>query len=1139
MQMLGDIILVLSALINAGPQSSVDYQKDIKPILRERCYACHGALKQESGLRLDTIALMKKGGTNGPVVFPKDINKSNLFHKVNEKDTSLRMPPEGKALDSDQIEKMRQWIIQGAQSPTDEVPEKDPRMHWAFLKPTKSNPPAPKNLSISANPIDLFVASSLEAKGLQMQKPADKQILLRRVFLDLVGIPPSPMELDKFIADQSPDAYEKVVEALLLDPRHGERWARHWMDIWRYADWHGRRYVPDVWNSAPQIWRWRDWIVDSLNTNKGYDRMIHGMLAGDEFYPDDQSSAHATGYLVRNWYALNPNDWMRSIVEHTGKAFLGLTFNCAHCHDHKYDPISHDDYFKLRAFFEPISLRQDREPGEADPGVFQEYDYSKLRTVQRLGSIRVFDKNLNASTKFYTGGDERNLVKDKSNIQPGVPAFLSSFMGKIAPVDLPLNAWYPGSREHVRKAVVLEAQNNLQKAQAAFENSSKTSKAIPKPLLDGLKKAEEDHARMVAEVAKGKISGALSGTQSLILDSTLGRRVLYNSLASMKSLEEGTRIEFTLMILTDAHFNFQLAKDHAKGLTAGYVAFDKGNIAAYKPGSFTEFNVGAYDFTKGQNKFLVQMDVYPKADHCLLSVRSLSDDKVIVSSIKVALNQWNPVGNPAKGILFDARPGSKVALDDLHILSPQKIKLVSFDFEQSPFANGKDIIGALGWEASQMNIAGGKSFVSSSECNAVLQTSLAKLEDARSDVRKAEGGHRGAQLELEAAKAELKSIEARIRADEAKFAAKDQQRINNVILEASTLEKNAAVLRADADLAKAEIVLQEAKIKNPPTVAKDLDALSKKLATAKAKLEKAQAIRSDLKMAEQYTLLSPVFPEKSTGRRKALALWITDRSNPLTARVAVNHIWARHFHHPLVSSVADFGRNGKAPTHPELLDWLATELMDSGWNMKHMHRLMVTSQAYRQSSSFADNTNAEALDPENQLLWRMNTGRMEAEVIRDSIFQLSGRLNQQMKGQELENDQALSTFRRSLYYSTYPEEGGKSKFAELFDAPDSLDCYRRTRTIIPQQALALTNSEIIHQAASRIEKEIRAQVFNANSLDQSNDAFIQMAFKKVLGRSPLPAEVATCKTYLANADIATRESMLRALLNHNDFVTIR
>ena len=191
-----------------------------------------------------------------------------------------------------------------------------------------------------------------------------------------------------------------------------------------------------------------------------------------------------------------------------------------------------------------------------------------------------------------------------------------------------------------------------------------------------------------------------------------------------------------------------------------------------------------------------------------------------------------------------------------------------------------------------------------------------------------------------------------------------------------------------------------------------------------------------------------------------------------------------------MSSVADFGRNGKTSTHPELLDWLATELMDSGWNMKHLHRLMVTSQAYRQTSAFADSTQAQVLDPENQLLWRMNTGRMEAEVIRDSIIQLSGRLNQQMKGQELENDQALSTFRRSIYYSIYPEDGGKSKFAELFDAPDSLDCYRRTRTIIPQQALALTNSEIIHQAASSMEKEIWAQVFEATSHDERNDAFI-------------------------------------------------
>ena len=177
------------------------------------------------------------------------------------------------------------------------------------------------------------------------------------------------------------------------------------MDVWRYSDWYGRRDVDDVRNSASQLYRWRDWIVRSLNQGQGYDQMVREMLAADEISPDDYDAGVATGYLIRNYYSLNSNDWMRNAVEHTGKAFLGLTFNCAHCHDHKYDPISHDDYFRMRAFFEPIFIRQDRVPGEADPGIFQDYSYAGTRAVQRLGAVRVFDKTADAPTWFYTGGD--------------------------------------------------------------------------------------------------------------------------------------------------------------------------------------------------------------------------------------------------------------------------------------------------------------------------------------------------------------------------------------------------------------------------------------------------------------------------------------------------------------------------------------------------------------------------------------------------------------------------------------------------------------------------------------------------------------------------------------------------------------
>ncbi|MDA1232160.1 MAG: DUF1549 domain-containing protein, partial [Planctomycetota bacterium] len=376
------LTVALSNVTVVMAQTPVDYLQDVKPILKERCYACHGALKQESGLRLDTGVSIRQGGDSGSILLFEAAEKSSLIERVSAGGDSERMPPEGEPLTAAQLETLKDWISHGAISPDNEQPEPDPEQHWAFQPPRRPDLPTTGDPDRPHNPIDTFIGAKLAQHGLTCQSEASRDVLLRRVFLDLIGLPPTPLELHAFLDDESPTAYEAVVDRLLNDPRYGERWARHWMDIWRYSDWYGRRYVPDVWNSAPQIWRWRDWIVRSLNEDHGYDRMLREMLAADEICPEDDSAAVATGYLIRNWYALNPNDWMRNTVEHTGKAFLGLTFNCAHCHDHKYDPITQDDYFHLRAFFEPIDIRQDRVPGEADPGPFQAYSYSVLRKIQ-------------------------------------------------------------------------------------------------------------------------------------------------------------------------------------------------------------------------------------------------------------------------------------------------------------------------------------------------------------------------------------------------------------------------------------------------------------------------------------------------------------------------------------------------------------------------------------------------------------------------------------------------------------------------------------------------------------------------------------------------------------------------------------
>jgi Protein of unknown function (DUF1553)/Protein of unknown function (DUF1549)/Planctomycete cytochrome C len=1160
------VSLLPSVVMSAEP---INYLSAIKPIFKQRCFACHGVLKQEGELRLDTVVLMRVGGDSGSAIEPREAKNSLLIERVSAEDEAGRMPPEGEPITSDQITLLKMWIDQGSQAPKDEQPEEDPRDHWAFQRLLRPAVPKVKHDDWGRNEIDAFVVAEHDRRGLSPLPLANKHVLLRRVYLDLIGLPPTRDELNAFLTDESANAYEKVVKRLLDRPQYGERWGRHWMDVWRYSDWYGRRHVPDVWNSAPQIWRWRDWIVRSLNEDHGYDRMLREMLAADEISPEDDESGYATGYLIRNWYALNPNDWMRSTVEHTGKAFLGLTFNCAHCHDHKYDPITQDDYFRLRAFFEPLYIRQDRVPGEADPGPFQDYNYSTLRKIQRLGAVRVFDKKPDAPTWFYTGGDERNRVKDRGSIPPGVPAFLADSLPEIESVELPTRAWYPGLRPAVQETVLAQARQAIVAAEEAVA-AAKQDDDEPSPAAhDQLAKADAAYAASVEKAKHAGSSGALVGKQSLFFDATAGRRIVQNKLPGLKSVEDRFTLEFQLLILTDAHFNFQFAKDVVKGLTAGYVAFEKGRIVSYQPGSFTEFETGRYDFSSGQKRFHVKLVLQTEADRCLLTVRLLPDGKTLVDRVPVALNGWNPVGDPTKAITLDARTGSVAVIDELIMTSPAPVDIADgspvtvahFDFEPPTYPDGRDVVGLGGWEASPSSVAPAASVVSSTAGNAQLRSLMQQVEAARRVVHAQTLRLRAAMAQEVAARTNLASIEARIAADRARYG--ETPDIDTVALArtASHLEREAALREAEADVLAQERTLADAESKPADDTkrSKDVTAATKGLAAAKAALDKARKTLADETQTETYTAFSATYPRTSTGRRRALAAWITSRDNPLTARVAVNHIWMRHFHAPLVASVNDFGRNGDSPTHPELLDWLAVELMDSGWSMKHLHRLIVSSAAYRRISSAKDASQWIVLDPENKLLWRMNTGRMEAEVIRDSLLYCAGKLDPKMGGQELENSESLTTHRRSLYYSVYPEQGGKSPLGELFDGPDALECYRRTRTIIPQQALALTNSDLVHEVSAAIVSdweggEDERERLGDNRLgDKETEQFVVEVFETILSRRPSDAELRICRDAFnehrellmkssggsEKGSRGARESIVRALLNHNDFVTVR
>ena len=275
------------------------------------------------------------------------------------------MPFKGKKLPDDDVAKISAWIKAGVPfgegADPDSISRAEAEKHWAFKSPVR--PPVPVTTRASKNPIDAFITREQEKRGLAPLPEADKRTLLRRVYYDLVGIPPSESAVTAFLADKSAQAYDKVVDQLLASQQYGERWGRHWLDIWRYSDWYGYRQSNQVRYSQRHIWRWRDWTIESLNENKPYDRMVTEMLAGDEIAPTDPKVLRATGYLARNWYMFNRNVWLQDTVEYTSAAFLGVTMKCARCHTHKYDPIPHADYYKMRAFFEPHDVRTDRIPG--------------------------------------------------------------------------------------------------------------------------------------------------------------------------------------------------------------------------------------------------------------------------------------------------------------------------------------------------------------------------------------------------------------------------------------------------------------------------------------------------------------------------------------------------------------------------------------------------------------------------------------------------------------------------------------------------------------------------------------------------------------------------------------------------------
>lgn len=1088
----------------AENEPKVDFVKQIKPLLKAKCSICHSETTREGGFRVDSGKELMRGGDSGVVVLPGEPTRSPLVHAIKQTG-EVKMPPpdEGKPLAADQIELIERWIAEGATIPEDE----SLAVHWSLQKLQRPELPVfdPSQKTIpegwERNPIDRLIAADLHNRKLQPLGRAEKEVLLRRLYVDLIGLPPTRTELETFLNDASPDAYERVVDRLLQSPQYGERWGRHWMDVWRYSDWDG--FGAEVRESKPHIWRWRDWIVESLNQDKPYDEMIVEMLAADELEPTNPKKLRATGFLVRNWYVFNRNVWLDNTIEHTGKAFLGLTVNCARCHDHMYDPMPMREYYQLRAFFEPLDIRTDRIPGEKD--------------ISKDGIVRIYDANVAAQTHLFIRGDEKNPVTDQP-IPPAIPSMFATEEYVPTPIQLPPQAYYQGLANHVVQETIAEAESELEGARKATRS------------------ANEDVKYLTQMIAKEEMSASTTPEKLTLLDEAFSAptKDRWTPLSGIWEFKNGVLVQSEVqnaMLQNRADLN--LPQDFSGELTFRVTG---GSVYKSVGISFDVVDDNNFSFlyaSAGSNKVQVAhrmngADQYPAEGAKQVNVAANEEQtlrfSIVGNKVTFSLNS-----EPS----FEYQiPGTRPAQGGLRI----------WTFDATA-------------EFIRIRIDDG---------------AASSIENMRSALVEKNRGLELAKKKEAIAEANLVSIQKRVEADRAGYANPPAENAKELALAAGRAERVHRMLQEELKLKQAQERVAQLTPKDSaqPTAeqpkSKELiEAENALTATAKAYEESKKSVDEPF---ENYTRITQLFPATTSGRRLALARWITSETNPLTARVAINHIWLRHFYQPIVPTVFDFGVNGKEPSNRALLDWLAAELIEQDWRMKPIHKLIVMSEAYQMRSipTAMEIPIAEAnrqIDPDNRQTWRQNSRRMEAEAVRDATIHLAGNLDFTVGGPDLDPNLGMTTLRRSLYFRNSKEK--KVTFLATFDSPNPVECYRRDESISPQQSLALANSPLSFAQSRILAKKLTDEV-GAGSVG-SDQAFVRLAFLTLLSRKPNDAELESSEKFLESqskklSDVSglkpfsggensvkpsadprqrARENLIHVLFNHHEFVSVR
>jgi hypothetical protein len=992
--LLGSSIFVLLRADELPPPVArqVDFVKDVQPIFKAACIKCHGPELQEGDYRLDVREIaLTKGANYAPNIIPKKSADSPLIQFVAGQIDGMLMPAKGAKLTPEQIGVLRAWVDQGADWPESASTHVEDKFAWWSLQPLRELP-LPVAAPI-ANPVDAFVRAKLHQNKWQPAPRAERRVLIRRLSFDLIGLPPTPEEVELFLRDNSPDAYEQLVDRLLASPRHGERWARHWIDTAHFAETHGH----DQDRIRENAWPYRDYLIAAFNEDKPYGQFIREQIAGDALYPRDPQATIALGFLAAGpWDEsslrdiredtldrqiaryIDRDDMLASVLNN----FCSLTVQCARCHDHKFDPIPQADYYALQAVF--AGVERANRPFDADPEV-----------AQRRQSLKDRERQL-------------ALVNDTLKAQ---------LLGDA--IQAHVAAW---EREQGEKPVVWEPLSGL--SLSASDGSVLTKQDDGSFLAAGARPEKETYT----------VTGATP-------------------------LREITAIR--LEVLTHSSLPHQ-----------GPGRQDNGNLHLSEIEVFAGENKSGIPFARAVADF--DQDGWGVA-------------RAIDGNPATAWGIYPQVGKSHEAI-FEFKEPLKIAQD-------QTLTIVLKQLH-----GGGHLIGR-----PRLSITAAKNALRVNPIPPEIAKILALPDDQRSQEQRFE-------LALHVER-------------------------ERVLRERETLPPPSLIYAAAADF------LPDGNLR-PPAAPRPIHVLHRGEITKPKDEAQPGALGCLTKLPAKFSI--PTGAAESA-RRTALAEWLAHRDNPLTWRSIVNRVWQQHFGRGIVATPNDFGRMGALPTHPKLLDYLALRFRDSDQSLKSLHRLLVTSDTYQQSSRSTPRTdNAATADADNQLLWRMQRSRLDAECIRDTVLAISGRLDSRMGGPSdrqfdlkpgrhvtpiidyslFDLDSAKGQ-RRSVYrflFRTLPDP-----FMEALDCPAGDQIMpTRANSVTVQQSLALWNDAFMLRQAEHLTTRLECE---AASMPER----VSLAVRLALSREPTAEELTKFTAY---ADQHGLPNFCRLIFNLNEFVFV-